>query len=140
MRHRIVWPVVATLALGSLILVISQSTAQWGAGGFGGNLPGTPGTPGMPGTQLRFIVANASSSQVLILDTATGLVYRAKEDDFKKLSDLPHLGGGRGVQPPARDRRPESRDKVKSPAPARDRRTPEKDAPKDEAPARREEK
>ena len=145
MSHRILWPLVACLGLGGLILVISQSTAQRPGSG----MPGMPG--GMPGMPGRFVVANASSSQVLILDTATGRVYRAKDDDFEKMSELPRIGGGADARPPARDRRPEARDKDKD-APARDRRPPAKDkddvrppardgrtAPKDkdEAPVRR---
>ena len=150
MRHRIIWPVVAALALGVVVLVISQSTAQRAGGGM-------PGMPGMPG---RFVVAHASANQVLILDTATGQVYRAKEDEFKKLSELPR--GGHDVEPPARDRRLEPRDKFKTDErtadktttrdPARDRRLeprdkttenkrpPQKEEPRDEVPDRREER
>lgn len=138
MSHRILWPVVACLGLGGLTLVLSQSTAQRpGGGGLGGppgmqgGMPG--GSPGMPG---RFVVANASSSQVLVLDTATGQVYRAKEADFKKMSDLPGMGqpGGGNARPPARDRRPDPNDDA--PPPARDRRPPGKDKDDVRPPAR----
>ena len=156
MRHRIFWPLVACLGLGGLTLVISQSTAKRAPGGAGG--PGGPagmpgGMPGMPG---RFVVANASATQVLILDTATGQVYRAKEEDFKKMSDLPVMGGGhapadnprgRDGRGGAEDRRPEVKDNARP----GDRRPEVKDAPrpggrdarpapKDDAPPRRNER
>ena len=133
MSHRILWPLVACLGLGGLILVISQSTAQRPGSG----MPGMPG--GMPGMPGRFVVANASSSQVLILDTATGQVYRALEKDIKKLSELPHMGGGGDARPPARDRRSPAKDKDDVRPPARDKRTAPKDQvkDKDEAPDRR---
>lgn len=130
MSHRILWPVVACLGLGGLTLVLSQSTAQRVVEPPSGGITVTGSRPaGPPG---RFVVANASSLQVLILDTATGQVYRAKEEDFKKMSDLPRLGqpGGRDFGPPVRDGRPEPRDKDDA-RPARDRRSIDIDAEKD---------
>ena len=162
MRHRIIWPVVAVLALGGLFLIIRQSTAQRPEREAPpGGMPGRPF--GMPG---RFVVANAHLDQgrwqVLILDTATGQVYRAKDEDFKKMSELPHMGqpGARDAQPPTRDRRPQVKDreekrptddrrpeaKDKDRPSKRDDRTPPKDkdevrpTTKDLPPSRREEK
>ena len=127
MSHRFVWSIVAVLSLGGLIAFLSQSSAQRAGGGAPGGMPGMAGMPqGMPG---RFVVANASSSQVLILDTATGQVYRAKEEDFKKMSDLPGMGqpgGGRDIRPGGRDRQPEPKE-----ANPRERRNPDNEAPKD---------
>ena len=134
MSNRFVWSIVAVLSLGGLIAFLSQSSAQRAPGGRPGGAaePGMPGMPGVPhGMPGRFVVANASSSQVLILDTATGQVYRAGEKDFKKMSDLP--GMGRDGQTPARDRRPEP--KVED-RPRDGRRPPSKE----ESPARRPEK
>ena len=129
MSHRILWPVVAALGLGGLILVISQSTAQRPGGGGGG-------APGMPG---RFVVAHASAHQVLVLDTATGQVYRVPSDDFKKLSDLPRMEPGenfsdeKAAKVRKRDRQPENQDAKEK----KDRRPPPKDEGKDEDPNRK---
>ena len=64
MSNRFVWSIVAVLSLGGLIAFLSQSSAQRaGGGGAPGGMPGMAGMPqGMPG---RFVVANASSSQVV---------------------------------------------------------------------------
>jgi hypothetical protein len=140
MSHRFVWSVVAALSLGGLIAFISQSSAQRAGGGRAGGAaePGMPGMAGPHGMPGRYVVANASPSQVLILDTATGQVYRAGEKDFKSVSDLPGMGrpgGGRDVRPPARDRGPEPKVEER---PRDDRRPPAKD--KEEAPQRRPER
>jgi len=87
MNHRIVWPILGVLGLGLLVLGFnSLSARQPGGGGFGGF-----GGFGM-GPPNRFVVAHATPSQVLILDTTTGQVYQAKSGDFKKMSELPRMG------------------------------------------------
>ena len=141
MNHRFVWSIVAVLSLGGLIAFLSQSSAQRAPGGRAGGdgvpeMPRMPGMAAMPhGMPGRFVVANASSSQVLILDTATGQVYRAGEKDFKSVSELPGMGqpgGGRGVGQPGGGRRPEPKIEER---PRDGRRPAAKD--KEEAPARR---
>jgi hypothetical protein len=82
--HRIVWPIAALLGLIVLVVGISNVPAQR----FGGGAMYSPYPP-QPG---RFAVAHATATRVIILDTATGKLYRATEDDFSKMSDLPKFG------------------------------------------------
>jgi len=90
---------VGVLGLGLLVLGFTRSSAQPPMGGFGG---------GFGFTQTgRFTVAHAMPSQVLILDTATGQVYQAKSGDFKKMSELPRVGGGFMGGPPFFDKEKE---------------------------------
>jgi hypothetical protein len=84
--HRIVWPIAALLGLIVLVVGLSNVPAQRFRPG--GGMPDFP--PSQPG---RFAVAHASATRVLILDTATGTLYRATEDDFKKMSEMPRFGG-----------------------------------------------
>lgn len=92
MKSRIVWSVVGGLVLVGLAVVIGSSYAQ---------RPGVGFSPfGAPAG--RFAVAHASADAVLVLDTATGQVYKAGRDDFKKMSELPRIDE-RG-RPPVIDR------------------------------------
>ncbi|MBY0231497.1 MAG: hypothetical protein K2W96_19605, partial [Gemmataceae bacterium] len=130
MKNRFLWPTVGAAALAGLIFAMTYANAQrpglGGGGGFGGFM--------MPG---RFVVAHATEKFVLVMDTATGQVY--KVSDFK--SELPRVGGdmpfpadGPGFdakdrprdRPPireAKDARPRDRDRP----PVRDARPPVRD-------------
>lgn len=90
MKQRIVWGLVTVAAVAVVVLVLAPSNAQrpGGGGGFGGGF----GMMGPMGG--RFTVAHASADAVLILDTATGQVYKAGAKDFKKMSELPKMGEG----------------------------------------------
>jgi hypothetical protein len=85
MTPRIVWPITALLGLVILIVGISNVPAQRPQvrEGFGHG----------PQPHGRFVVAHASAGQVLILDSATGKVYRARQNDFLPMSELPRPGG-----------------------------------------------
>jgi hypothetical protein len=97
-------------------------------------IPMMPGFPPQPG---RFVVAHATDKRIVVLDTATGRLYKAGEDDLKKMSDLPKLeggfappfpGGGPGRDDDRRPPRPGDRDDDRRPRPPeRDRDRPEKD-------------
>jgi hypothetical protein len=102
MKHRILWPVVGGLGLFALAFAIGSAYAQRIVrGGEGGGGVGVAAFA-MPG---RFTVAHGSADAVLILDTATGKVYRAGKDDFKKMSELPKINEGLpGVGPRDPDR------------------------------------
>ena len=82
MKRRILWPVVAVLVvLVALAFLASPGSAQR-----------DPGPFGVLGPRVgRFTVAHASADAVLVLDTATGKVYKAGKDDFKKMSELPKI-------------------------------------------------
>jgi hypothetical protein len=109
MNHRVVWPIAGVLGLAVLVVGITNLSAQRPV-----NVPGTAPPAG------RFVVADAGEDAVLILDSATGQVYRAQEKDFKKMSELPKVG--EGFRPPALDRRPDfTKDKDKVGGPGRDR-------------------
>ncbi len=83
MDRRFLWPAIGAVALVVLALSIGSTPAQPG-GMFGGPRPG------------RFVVAHASATQVLILDTATGNIYKAGEKDFKAFAEIAKAveGGG----------------------------------------------
>lgn len=92
MNPRIAWPVAALVGLGLLILGLSSTSAQRGGGG-GGDMQPFRGGPGpMMG---RFVVAYASADRVVIVDSMTGHVYKATERDFRPISSLPNVEGGR---------------------------------------------
>src|SRR5262249_56312639 len=82
-QSRIIWPVAGIIALVVVVLAVSLSGAQRP------ERPVLPGMGGMLPMQGRFVVAHASATQVLILDTTTGKVYKAGEKDFKPMSELP---------------------------------------------------
>jgi hypothetical protein len=95
MKQRIVWLVVGGLALVALWALIKPASAQRD-GGFGFPLLRAG----------RFTVAHASADAVLVLDTATGKVYKAGKDDFKKMSELPKIEeGARPVFPKEREKK-----------------------------------
>jgi hypothetical protein len=75
--------VAGVIAVIGLVIAISTTPAQ--PGGFGGFR--------MSG---RFVVAHATATQVLILDTTTGSIFKAGEKDFKAYSELAKSleGGG----------------------------------------------
>ena len=78
MNPRSVWLFVCILALGVVAFGLGHSAAQ---------KPADPAaTPVYYG---RFTVAYGSAERVILLDTATGQVYKAIERDFKAMADLP---------------------------------------------------
>jgi hypothetical protein len=92
--------------------------------------PRVPQPPFMPGPGLgmgphpgRFAVAHASEKRIVILDTATGKLYQAKESDFLPYADLPKFGdGGRPPRGDGRERerrREEDKEKLKEPGEVR---------------------
>jgi hypothetical protein len=110
MNQRVVWPIAGVLGLAVLVVGITQLSAQRPPV----NLRGTGPPTG------RFVVADAGDDYVLILDSATGQVYRADEKDFNKMSALPKVG--ERLRQPALDRRPDfTKDKDKVGGPGRDR-------------------
>ena len=84
MTHRIVWPITVLFGLLLLAVGIGSVPAQ--------RQPGAPFWGGMPPQPRRFAVAHATATKVIILDTATGKLYRGNEDDFLKLSESPKVG------------------------------------------------
>jgi hypothetical protein len=103
MKQRIVWLVVGGVVLVALWALIKPASAQRD-GGFGFPLLRAG----------RFTVAHASADAVLVLDTATGKVYKAGKDDFKKMSELPKIE--EGVRPAF----PKEREKKDGGRPGRD--------------------
>jgi len=93
MDRRILWPAVGVVAV----------VALWWA------TPSTPAQPGGPWGRFqptgRFVVAHASATQVLILDTTTGTIFKAGEKDFKAFADLAKMmeEGGGGPPPFPKD-------------------------------------
>jgi hypothetical protein len=86
MKHRVVWPIVALLAIGLVVLSINSVSAQ------------RDGDRGRPMERMgsaphagRFVVAHALAERIVILDTATGQLYVAGEKDMKKVSELPKV-------------------------------------------------
>jgi hypothetical protein len=61
----------------------------------------------------RFVVAHSSPERIVILDTATGQVYVATERDFKKMSEMPKVGGDRLIRPPFRDKEDPERPRLR---------------------------
>lgn len=96
MQSRWLWPIVGAAAV--VVVVASYSGAQ---------RPERPDGPPMggpfgPGPAAgRYVVAHGSATQVLILDTATGRVYKVTEKEFKPSSELPRVF--EGPRPPFRD-------------------------------------
>lgn len=104
MKHRIVWVSGGAAALFALLAVIGTIEAQrqpqpgGGAGGMGGGMG-----MGFGGPQVgRFVVVplagrplrGGDGPAIVLLDTATGKLYRATEKDFLSASDLPKIGEG----------------------------------------------
>jgi len=127
MTARVVWPVAGLLGLGLLVFArfAPPSSAQ---------RPERPArdTPAARGADSplatlrppvgRFVVARATKQEIVILDTATGQLYKATPNDFKKFSELPKIGEGRGLRPPvgrAKDA-PRRGDREKRATPRRD--------------------
>jgi hypothetical protein len=67
----------------------------------------------------RFTVAHASEKRIVILDTATGKLYQAKESDLLSYADLPKFGEagprprGDGRDRDRERRRDEGKERVK---------------------------
>lgn len=99
MKHRIFWPIIGGLGLVLLILVFNPGSAQRPPDD--DPRPGPPPGGPHPG---RYVVAHATADRVVILDTATGQVYVARERDFKSMADLPRGGSERGFGPAFRER------------------------------------
>jgi hypothetical protein len=108
MKHRILWPAVGVLGLLALAFVIGSAYAQRIVGGGGAAGVGIGPFGPVPG---RFMVAHASAEAVLILDTATGQVYKAVPKDFKKASELPKVEDG--LRWPATKDRPVPKEREK---------------------------
>jgi hypothetical protein len=111
-NHRIIWGLVGVAAVALLIFGFSSTSAQRSP------VPGAvmPFPFGAPAG--RFTVAHATATQVIILDTATGQLYKASSDDFKKFSELPKVGGGFPAFPPlpdTKENRPPRKDKRRPP-------------------------
>jgi len=90
MKKRTFWLAASAVALlVGLVLAINYATAQPPRPPMGG------GFGGMFGPQSgRFICAYGSASEVIVLDTATGKLYRAERKDFHKMSELPKVQEG----------------------------------------------
>ncbi|MFO0876741.1 MAG: hypothetical protein U0840_05155 [Gemmataceae bacterium] len=81
-----------------------------------------------PGPQVgRFVVAQSNDTRIVILDTATGQLYAASADDFKKHRDIPRPpepGAGRPGERDRDGRRPDERtppgEEGRQPPPRRD--------------------
>jgi hypothetical protein len=81
MKRKLIWTALGVVAAALLLTVASRLRAQ---------RPPGPGTglvlPNLPG---RFVVARTVGENIILLDTATGDLYRATPDDIKKFSDKP---------------------------------------------------
>jgi hypothetical protein len=87
MNARTFWSFAGLGGAGLLLLGLGTLWAQFPA----------PPQPFMPGPGFgpahgRFTVAHASEKRIVILDTATGKLYQAKESDLLPFSDLPKVG------------------------------------------------
>jgi hypothetical protein len=67
-----------------LLVALSAGTAWVSAQRTGGGMPFFPGPP-----VGRYTVAHYSAKQIVILDTATGDLYKATPDDYKSLKERP---------------------------------------------------
>jgi hypothetical protein len=93
MSTRTIWSLAALAGVVLLVVGLGTLWAQIPApGGFQPFMPG-PMMGGAP--HGRFTVAHASEKRIVILDTATGKLYQAKDADLLPISDLPKVG-----QPP----------------------------------------
>ncbi len=66
-----------------------------------GPMPGSGPAPG------RFVVAFSSATRIVVLDSATGKLYQAKESDFLDIANLPKVD--QPPPPPRREDRPRER-------------------------------
>jgi hypothetical protein len=89
MKNKILWAVACLGGLACVILGVAQLSAQR-------PVP-QPGQPVIvPFAQTgRFVVARVHGDDVILLDTATGDLYKATPADYKKYSDRPRVGTGR---------------------------------------------
>lgn len=128
MSNRVFWPIAGVFALAFMALVVSsQSSAQRRPQPEDRDERPQPVVrPGFMAAG-RFVVAHATEKQIVILDTATGQLYKATDKDIKAYKDLPRPGPVRvpvrergREQPkerPARDRGKEARPKEKGERP-----------------------
>jgi hypothetical protein len=84
MNQRIVWPLAFVAGAGLLAFGLASTFAQ--------RPPEAP--PVSPVFYGRFIVAHAAAERVLVLDSATGQVYKFLEKDFRRPADLPKVDAG----------------------------------------------
>ena len=93
MRAHVIWPIALVLAAGVVAL---------GLGSAAGQRPGAA-LPGYFVSPYRFVVAYGAVDRVIVLDSATGQVYKAMERDFKPMSELPKVGGEPALEFPGKD-------------------------------------
>jgi hypothetical protein len=93
MHCRTVWSIAGCAGAGLLIFGLGT---MWAQRPVEPPRPGIPPFMQMPGfggpMQGRFAVAHATEKRIVILDTATGKLYQAKESDLLPFSDLPKVG------------------------------------------------
>jgi hypothetical protein len=85
MNDKKTWVVGGLLVLGLLIAALSQLTAQ---------RPPAARPLGGEGPVGRYAVVLVDRGDVILLDTVTGDLYRATQDDIKPHASRPRLGGG----------------------------------------------
>jgi hypothetical protein len=110
--HRIVWPITALLGVIVLAIGINNVVGQ--------RPPGLGGYSPYPPPVGRFVVAHANENRIIILDTGTGKLYKATENDFGKMSDLPRFATPTPMTYPP-DRGPRFKDKPDFPTKDKDR-------------------
>jgi len=129
MSSRTTWTIFAAVVLAGLIVGLAQLVAQ-------------PRPPlDRPGVNMpfapagRFVVASVQdrTGNIIILDTATGDLYKATPEDFKKFSDRPKVGGPVLIRPFERDK-----DAPPLPREKGDRRPDREKGPRDKEKAPRE--
>src|SRR5437879_314873 len=85
MKNHSVWAIVVLVALVAGALVATQLSAQRPQ-------PGPGIAPYMPVQPGRFVVVKVDGKNIILLDSATGDLYKAGEDDIKKYSARPKIG------------------------------------------------
>jgi hypothetical protein len=85
MNDKKTWVVGGLLVLGLLIAALSQLTAQ---------RPPAARPLGGEGPVGRYAVVLVEGGNVILLDTVTGDLYRATQDDIKPHASRPRFGGG----------------------------------------------
>jgi hypothetical protein len=95
---------------GVLLLIAAVSTLSAQRTPFNGQ-PMMGPMPGFGPAQGRFVVAFSSAARIVVLDSATGKLYQARESDFLDIANLPKLD--QPPPPPQRDERGKARPKAK---------------------------
>jgi hypothetical protein len=108
---RTTWSIAGLAGAALLLLGLGSMWAQRPL-----DAPRVPQPPFGPGPGMgmgphpgRFSVAHASEKRIVILDTATGKLYQAKESDLLPYADLPKFG--EAGRPPRGDGRDRDRDR-----------------------------